>query len=65
MKVEFKLDCAVGAARYKSGTVAVVDDASAEKLINGGQAVPVAEEPKIEDRSIGLDDVKPRTRAKK
>lgn len=65
MKVEFTTSCAVGAARYKAGTVANIADSEADALINKGCALPVDVKPKTEDRSIGLDDKKPRTRAKK
>lgn len=65
MKVEFKTSCAVGAARYKSGAVADIEDTEAEKLIDAGLAVPVDVKAKTEDRSIGLDENKPRTRVKK
>ena len=65
MKVEFKTSCAVGAARYKSGAVADIEDTEADKLIDSGFAVPVDVKAKTEDRSIGLDENKPRTRVKK
>tara|TARA_Y100000004_G_scaffold185762_1_gene236415 strand:- start:2170 stop:2373 length:204 start_codon:yes stop_codon:yes gene_type:complete len=64
MKIEFIKTCQVVTARYKAGEVVELDDATANQLIDAGKAIPQFVEVKQEDRSIGLSEDKPKTRAK-
>nr|BAR35089.1 hypothetical protein [uncultured Mediterranean phage uvMED] len=65
MKIELTRECVIGSGRYKSGTILQLDDDVANGLVDSGRAVPVDVKVKQDNRSIGLDDDKPRTRAKK
>jgi hypothetical protein len=67
MKYEIIKGCAVGTARYKTGDVVELSEADAKILLGLRRAIPYSEPEKIEDRSIGLseDKPKPKRRAKK
>jgi hypothetical protein len=64
MKYEVIRDCVIAGSRHKVGDILEIDAGLANDLMGIGRIMP-ADESKIENRSIGLGEDKPRRRAKK
>jgi hypothetical protein len=67
MKYEIIKGCAVGTARYKVGDIVTLSEENAKILLGLKRVTPYDEPVKLEDRSVGLseDKPKPKRRAKK
>ncbi len=64
MKYKVLKDCVVNRAPTKSGTIVELEIDEAKALMSIGRVMPY-DEPKMEDRSVGLSDDKPVKRKKK
>lgn len=65
MKYQVMKNCIISGHRAKAGDVVEIDDREANELLGIGRIAP-HHEPKVENRSVGLDDspAAPKKRAK-
>jgi len=67
MKYEVISGCVIGGKGHKTGSIVEINDDIAKTLVSMGRIVAHKDEPKMENRSMGLEvsSEKPKTRLRK